>query len=835
MTAEGPPQRATAAPEQPSPGSPRHGGFLARRDAFWLIGLFLFFLLFFAPVLFGPTENCLGRPNGDARSQFYPWRDYAFSEIRAGRFPLWNPYEFLGMPFLASLQSGLFYPTSWFCAFLPTGLGVNIGLMAGLYLSALFTYLWCRRLGLSPPAAVTAGATYAFGAPQLLRIFEGHWSFLASMTWIPALFLCAESLLRSRRLPLVLACGGVAVAMQLFGGNPQYALYGGIALVLYFLIRLIQERPEPRRLLRLLIGFGGMYALGVVLSAAQMVPALEFLGRSSRQGQLSLAWISQYSLVPESLVTLFVPDAFGSDITAEYWGRFNLWEMSAYVGIVPLGAALLGLFSGRRRIVAPVGALAVLMLLLALGRYTPLQAMLYRAVPGFDLFRVWARFLCPFSLMVAVLAAVGVQTVLDRASDSARGHGRPLRIGLIVTAIPAALMLLLGLALLHGGALAFDVWSRFMKSVIEFAADQRLYLGVTAITREFVAAAMNDAGLSLLRSGMLLGGVVAVGWMALRSRGRRAHLAGVLVVLLALDVWTFGRRYMQTFDPNETGFTTDAAGFLNDVEQPFRYSRNGDFRFPVADGMRHGFTCLEGIQPNAPRRFRDVFWAFQGRPPDTQTTFYMIYNTTPLFRMLNLRFTVQQPDRPPLKAPGLIAGVYEDDRVRIDELPAPLPRAWLVHRAYVEPDEERTLARLLRLNARTTALLTEPLESDLVMPGEPEAMPRVTDLTSNCVRIETEPKADALLVMSDLHYPGWEAKLDGRPVPVLRANYLMRAVRVPAGPHVVEFRYAPDSFRIGLLLSCIGVVLLAALLCVNVIFQRREKGSDNEYGTGEAA
>ena len=834
MTAERPPQSATAAPEHTPPDPPRDGGFLARRDALWLLGLFLFFLLFFAPALLGPPENCLGRPDGDARSQFYPWRDYAFNEIRAGRFPLWNPYEFLGMPFLASLQSGLFYPTSWFCAFLPTGLGVNIGLMVGLYLSALFTYLWCRRLGLSPPAAATAGATYAFGAPQLLRIFEGHWSFLASMTWIPALFLCAESLLRSRRLPLVAACGGVAVAMQLFGGNPQYALYGGVALVLYFLIRLFQERPEPRRLLGLVIAFGGMYALGVLLAAAQMAPALEFLGRSSRQGQLSLAWISQYSLVPESLVTLFVPDAFGSDITAEYWGRFNLWEMSAYVGIVPLGGALLGLFGGRRRIVLPIGGLAALMLLLALGRYTPLQAMLYHAVPGFDLFRVWARFLCPFSLMVAVLAAVGVQAVLERPEGAPRSAARPLRIGLIATAVPAALMLLLGLALLLGGGCAFDVWSRFMKSVIEFAADQRLYLGVTVITREFVAAAMSDAGLSLLRSGMLLGGVVAVGWMALRLRGRRAHLAAALIVLLALDAWTFGRRYMQTFDPNATGFTKDAAAFLNDVEQPFRYARNRDFRFPVADGMRHGFACLEGIQPNAPRRFRDVFWAFQGRPPDTQTTFYMIYNTTPLFRMLNLRFTVQQPDHPPLKAPGLISGVYEDDRVRIDELPSPLPRAWLVHRVLVEPNEERALAQLVRLEARTTALLPEPLESGLVIPDEPEAAPRVTELTSNYARIETEPKAEALLVMSDLHYPGWEATLDGRPVPVLRANYLMRAVRVPAGPHVVEFRYAPASFRIGLLLSCAGLILVAALLYVNVVFQRREKGSDNEHETGDA-
>ena len=85
---------------------------LSKTDVRALVGLLLFLVIFFGGVLFLPGEVCLGRAAGDARNQFYGWRAYGFNEVRAGRFPLWNPYDLLGMPFVASLQSAMFYPTN---------------------------------------------------------------------------------------------------------------------------------------------------------------------------------------------------------------------------------------------------------------------------------------------------------------------------------------------------------------------------------------------------------------------------------------------------------------------------------------------------------------------------------------------------------------------------------------------------------------------------------------------------------------------------------------------------------------------------------------------------
>ena len=180
-----------------SPLSANSHSKLNRRDGYVLAGFLLFLLIFFFGVLAQPGERCLGRQEGDGRNQFYGWRAYGFGEVRAGRFPLWNPYEFLGMPFVASLQSAMFYPTNWLCAALPMsqlGRAINLGIILNLFLSGLFTYLWARRFGLRWIGAIVAAATYVFGAPQILRIFEGHWSFLAPMPWIPCVLLCVEML-----------------------------------------------------------------------------------------------------------------------------------------------------------------------------------------------------------------------------------------------------------------------------------------------------------------------------------------------------------------------------------------------------------------------------------------------------------------------------------------------------------------------------------------------------------------------------------------------------------------------------------------------------------------
>jgi len=811
-----------------SPFSESGDSRLNRRDGYVLAGFLLFLVIFFFGVLAQPGERCLGRQEGDGRNQFYGWRAYGFGEIRAGRFPLWNPYEFLGMPFVASLQSAMFYPTNWLCAVLPLCRAINLGIVLNLFLSGLFTYLWARRFGLRWLGAIVAAATYVFGAPQILRIFEGHWSFLAPMPWIPCVLLCVEMLVGGSRFqPLAIALGAVAVAMEWFGGNPQYAFYGGIAAVLYLTGRLWQRREVGvSGAARAIVSFALIYVLGTALAGVQVMPALELFSVSSRRGQLSYGWVRQYAFVPEGLLSFLVPDIFGTDVGVRFWGRWNLWETSPYVGVVAIGLAFIALLRGRRGRALLPGIIALICLLMAMAG----AAVFFRLIPGFDLFRAQARWLCPVSLFIGLLAGLGADGIAASAAEPApveqeKSIARATWRGMWILACLAALLIL------AGGALCLDVrfgraaWMRFMDAMLKVAPGERVYFHEWTPSADFKLVAMRAAGLSILRAGIFLGALAGLIRLTRRSRVMPAWAAAALLLLVAIDAWTFGQRYLVTFDPQKDGLSQGAVEFLATRPEPFRFARGGCFTLPPCEGMTHRIACIEGVQPNVPARFRDVFWSLQGeyvykQALDRKFTSYCIYNPDSALLMFNLRFFVAYPTQPKTPIEGLRT-VYEDPQIRIDELPAAWPRAWLVHHYAVRPDAREVLALLSKFDYEKMALFEEEPGCAVEEPSAAEAAPEIVRYEPARIDIQVQAAAPALLVLSDLFYPGWEAAVDGRPAKTLQANYAMRAVAIPKGAHEVQFLYRPASFRAGVAASIVGCLACALLISWRLSPRRR--------------
>jgi len=143
-----------------------------------------------------------------------------------------------------------------------------------------------------------------------------------------------------------------------------------------------------------------------------------------------------------------------------------------------------------------------------------------------------------------------------------------------------------------------------------------------------------------------------------------------------------------------------------------------------------------------------------------------------------------------------------------------LPRARVVPDAVVEPDDARALDRLrdASFDPSTTVVLAQaPTDSIAERPAGPPAPARITADEGDRLVVDVTGSAGGWLVLADTAFPGWEASVDGAARDVLRANVAFRAVPLRAGDRVVEFAYRPASFRIGLLLSIIAVVVLALL------------------------
>ena len=403
-------------------GTKIHPSDLLATAAIWLLSI----VLYRQTVL---TNLIL--PGVDAFTYFYPYRAYAAASIREGHIPLWNPYLFMGVPFLANPQAAVFYPLNLALCFLPAPRLLIWSVVIHIAMAATFAYLYARHvLGLGPTAALLGGGAFAWGG--FLCGQTEHVNQVNVYAWFPLLLLLWEWRRRAR-LPALIGLGMV-IGVGLLAGHAQASYITLFGLVIYALTTATRtERPPHRgitaRLWDAIWSLGIAILVGLGVAAVQLLPTLELTRFSVRSGGLSYREAVSFSLKPSPhlLRYTFLPP-WGSNLAAAFGGDF-FTEYLAYVGIVPLAMALLAqpginkLLRLRQsppaaRSVIAMLALAVCGLFLALGLYNPLYLVLYKLLPGLSLFRAPVRWLFLYAFGVAMLAAIGLQ----RLSGLLRGH-----------------------------------------------------------------------------------------------------------------------------------------------------------------------------------------------------------------------------------------------------------------------------------------------------------------------------------------------------------------------------------------------------------------------------
>jgi hypothetical protein len=496
-----------------------------------------------------------------------------------------------------------------------------------------------------------------------------------------------------------------------------------------------------------------------------------------------------------------------------------------YLGCVGLALAVFGaVAAGRKWRWTALGLFAAL-LLLALGGYTPLLRVL-AAVPGFGLFRGLSRFTAPMSLFFGLLAGAGADALLDRGT-------RRWLPAFAAVALLAATMWAASIATARPtDRTAPAFWTAFMRKSLALGERPASYHDA-AVERSawFAREAYRVAWGSLARSTMLIS-VVAVAAGLWRWRGLAPRRASAAVALaMACDFWCYGRPYLVTFDGLDFAWSQESVQYLRQVREPFRVATGALYSAGPLDALVYGVPCVEGVEPNVPLRFRDLFWRALDQPTTTQKTSYHVSGRSQsmhLLRLLGLRFLLSPPSEAVIDIPGAHT-VHQDKRVRIDELPGWLPRARLAFRSRVVPDPQQALEALTTSVYERETILDAPLpyREPWAGPIGPSPPPEFVVDQPERVVLRCQAVCPSFLVLGDVHYPGWRARLDGRPTDILRADYLLRAVAVPAGRHEVEFTYEPESFRVGAWASGVGWAALAAALAVHAFLRRRMRhGND---------
>ena len=387
----------------------------------------------------------------DLSTYFYPYRQYAAEALRQGNLPLWNPYLFQGVPFLANQQTAVLYPPNLLNLLVPTETGLALSIAIHLVWGGLGVYVYTRQVtGLVWLAAVGAGLT--FGLSGFLGAHVGHVNQVNAAVWLPWALLAAHHLYEGRSVRWAVALS-VLLALQFLAGHAQPSYITLVAIMLSWLgcaawdwLGVAAYRPAfltgagapaaetsanetpaarlPRgpawfaalwdwytqllwRPVVALILLGGAFVGTAALTAPQVLPMLQLTHHSIRQGGLSYGEAAAFSLSPHEFLAGMLPTPDGFVSSAEYYG---------FVGILGIALALLAVICAYRR-PATWGftGLAVVSMLLALGASTPLYPALFEVVPGMDLFRVPARWLLLYTFATSVLVGLGLDWLAHAA------------------------------------------------------------------------------------------------------------------------------------------------------------------------------------------------------------------------------------------------------------------------------------------------------------------------------------------------------------------------------------------------------------------------------------
>jgi hypothetical protein len=369
-------------------------------------------------------------------NQTYGWLHFWVNSIWHGHIPLWDPYAFGGRPFSGEMQTSAYYPFRLLFALLPLNRNELVSprfyheyLAFTRFLCACFTFALLRELGRSHLASFVGACAFSMGG-LVGRLPWPH--YMESCIWLPAVFMFMLRALRAEgrgRALLEASFGGLCIGMSILTGGVQFSMMQSIVVVTAVVCYGVSTRsradsgaarqwPSIRahwQPLAMIVGVFLVVAFGT--GAAQLLPAYEYGKLSIRSingGWFPMAEKIPYDrmdhgMLPHSLITGLFP-AGGVPGLGEAWPY--------YIGALPFFLALAAIWKCRNVVwVRYLTGLALFAFLYVLGEYSPLFGLLYALAPYLWMVREPSRFIYLVSFAFAVLAAYGLDRILEGAGD----------------------------------------------------------------------------------------------------------------------------------------------------------------------------------------------------------------------------------------------------------------------------------------------------------------------------------------------------------------------------------------------------------------------------------
>ena len=491
----------------------------------------------------------------------------------------------------------------------------------------------------------------------------------------------------------------------------------------------------------------------------------------------------------------------------QYWGEQPGTSGPVYVGAFVMFLFILGLFIVKGPMKWALLSATVLSVLLSWGKnFMGFTDFFLDYIPMYDKFRAVSSILVIAEFTIPLLAVLALKEVMARP-QLVKERARSFYISLGLTG---------GIALLFALAPGFFfpsyVSSMEMQALQGIPADQLapLLANLEEIRRSVFTS---DAWRSFFI--IMIG--TAVLWLYGMGKLKAKVTILALAVLCLADMWSVNKRYLyddqfvekvqqdNSFKPTETDKT-----ILADKTLDFRvlnlagntFNENTTSYWHKSIGGYHAAKLRryqEMIEEHISTEMNGVFKAVSEAGGDMQK---VPPSGFPVLNMLNTRyfiFPLQGGKTVPIRNPHTLGN------------------AWFVNEVQYVDNANEEIDALHRIDPAKTAVVDKKFSAEVKSAAETDTLStiKLTAYEPNDLKYEVNSKTGGTVVFSEIYYPGWQAYIDGVEAPHGRADYILRAMNVPAGKHVVEFKFDPKSLHVT---ETVAFVALGVLACVLVLF-----------------
>jgi hypothetical protein len=810
-----------------------------------VIGFMILSIAYVSPVLQGKKLSATDeiQAKGAAREVL----DY---NKQTGEWSWWTNGMFGGMP---SYLVAADYPTS-----IPTKIGQGVNKLlpapANYFLIGMVSaYVLFLVLGAGGWLAVIGTVAFSFSCFNVINLEAGHISQVIAIMYAPGVI--AGVILAFRRNWLAgAALTALFLSLELYANHVQITYYLGIGIVILVIMESVAlvKKGLAKDLVLVLGGLALAAVVAVGTHTTRLWNAYDYTketirGKSeltvtgkdanAKKGSgLDKEYAFTYSYGVGELLTLVIPNAYGGAsygplsntsetyktltgrgvdaATAQnivqqlplYWGDQPIMGGPNYIGAIVFFLFVLGLFIVKNPLKYWAAGVIVLYVIWALGSsFAGINYLFFDYFPMFNKFRAMTMVISLAQLLMVLVGVLALATIAQR-KITAKEFQKPF---LISAGITGGLMLIM--ALLPGVFFSFKGLNdaQFAQQFAQMAQDQAFGQQIiNSIIQDREGLMKGDAIRGLIFIALAAGLV----WFYAQDKLKSVVFYGVLLVLVIFDLFGVDKRYLNNDDFVSAyvaqGVTTPSPAdeqILRDTDPDYRVydvaSQGGPFNSAQASYFH---KSLGGYHAAKMRRYQELF----ENQVSTEKPNMEILN------MLNTKYFIT-PDQ-------------QGNKVAQPN-PQAYGHAWFVKSFKVVPNADAEMAALRTINLRTEAVVDQRFASKL------EGLKAGTDSTAKISLISYKPDeliyeansgAEGLAVFSEIYYnvrDEWKVTIDDKPADLLRANYVLRALRVPAGKHTIKFRFEPVSVAAGKKIDLVSSLLLVGLVAGALFVESKRK------------